>query len=241
MWPEDPLPPLNVPAATALQLIADLIAQGQAIVVKYSQGSQGPRMALDYSMHVSNWTMGAESRINSLFVKPIMFSGALRTMSGSIDIAKLKELFSALSLPPALPEKPVSPSGFTVVAESRIAELINLKPGAFDFAKLIRLCEELNTAYSSGCFLASIMITRAILDHVPPVFGMKDFPNLVAQYPCPRSFKEAMQNLEQSARKIADLHLHGQIRKQESLPTPQQVNFSHGLDLLLSEIIRVSQ
>lgn len=198
-------------------------------------------MALDHSMNVSSWTMDAETRINSLFTKPIMFSGTLRTMNGSIDIAKLNKLFSSLSPPPALPDKPVPPSEFTVIAQGRIEGLRTLKPGQFDFSKLVRLCEELNTAYSNGCFFATIMITRAILDHVPPVFGMKDFPNLVAQYPCPRSFKDAMQGMELSARKIADLHLHGQIRKQESLPAPQQVNFSHGLDLLLSEIIRISQ
>lgn len=198
-------------------------------------------MALQHSINVSNWASNAEARANSMFTKPIMFSGALRTMNGSIDIAKLNQLFSALSPPPVLPEKPVATSGFTVIAQSRIDGLLALKSGQFDFSKLVRLCEELNTVYGNGCFLATIMTTRAILDHVPPIFGMKDFPNLVAQYPCPRSFKETMQGMETSARKIADLHLHGQIRKQESLPAAQQANFSHGLDLLLSEIIRIMQ
>jgi hypothetical protein len=50
-----------------------------------------------------------------------------------------------------------------------------------------------------------------------------------------------MQNLDASARKIADLHLHGHIRKQEALPVPQQVNFAQGLDLLLAEIVRISR
>jgi hypothetical protein len=99
----------------------------------------------------------------------------------------------------------------------------------------------LNTAYANGCFFASIMLTRAILDHVPPLFGAKDFTNVAGQYPAPRSFKEAMQNLDASARKIADIHLHGQVRKQETLPTAQQVNFAQGLDLLLAEIVRISR
>jgi hypothetical protein len=45
--------------------------------------------------------------------------------------------------------------------------------------------------------------------------------------------------LEKAARKIADMHLHGQIRKAETLPAQQQVNFSAEVDVLLGEIVRV--
>jgi hypothetical protein len=45
-----------------------------------------------------------------------------------------------------------------------------------------------------------------------------------------------MQYLEQSSRKIADIHLHSQVDKNVSLPNELQVNFSSDVDLLLAEI-----
>lgn len=50
-----------------------------------------------------------------------------------------------------------------------------------------------------------------------------------------------MQHLENGAGKIADSHLHTQIRKKEGLPTSLQVNFSPYLDVLLAEVIVILQ
>jgi hypothetical protein len=124
------------------------------------------------------------------------------------------------------------------VSESRIAQIRALAPTAFDLCKLARLCEELNIVYSGGALLATAMLTRAILDHVPPLFGMATFTEVANNYSGTRSFKETMKRLEEAARKIADGHLHGQIRTKETLPEPQQVNFAAEVDVLLAEIVR---
>ena len=50
-----------------------------------------------------------------------------------------------------------------------------------------------------------------------------------------------MQHLQNAARNVADGHLHGQIRKSETLPTAQQVNFAAPLDVLLEEIVRITR
>jgi hypothetical protein len=76
------------------------------------------------------------------------------------------------------------------------------------------------------------MLTRGLLDHVPPVFGKTAFSEVANNYGR-RSFKEAMQPLDGVARKVADWHLHGQIRRTETLPTAQQVSFAASLDMLL--------
>ena len=81
-------------------------------------------------------------------------------------------------------------------------------------------------------------LTRAIIDHVPPIFGCKSFAEVTNNYGGTKSFKEAMANLETSSRKIADHYLHGQIRKSESLPNVTQIDFSNNIDLLLGEIDR---
>ena len=136
--------------------------------------------------------------------------------------------------------QPPSTDGTTFVDISRIRTLADKKHGSYDFSRLVRLCEELNVAYATGCYFAVAALTRAVIDHVPPVFGMKSFSEVASNYAGARSFKDAMGNVDRASRKIADSHLHTQIRKKEDLPTQTQVNFSQELDFLLGEIIRIS-
>lgn len=134
------------------------------------------------------------------------------------------------------------PGNLTLIAESRLVELHALSPAQFDFKKLIRLCEEINTAYSTGCYFATAMLTRGLLDHVPPLFNKSTFNEVANNYSGGgKSFRDAMQHLENAARKVADAHLHMPIRKSETLPTAQQVNSAVQLDLLLSEIVRITK
>lgn len=128
----------------------------------------------------------------------------------------------------------------TYVDLSRIGELRTIKSENFDLSKLIEMCEELNKSYSSGSYLAVAMLMRAILDHVPPIFGCKNFSEVSNNYAGgSRSFKQSMAILENSLRKIADAHLHTQIRRKETLPNMTQVNFRSDLDVMLAEIVRV--
>lgn len=129
----------------------------------------------------------------------------------------------------------------TLIAESRLDELRALRSAQFDFRKLIRLCEELNIAAREDCLLAVGMLTRALLDHVPPVFGVRSFSEVANNYiGGSKSFKETMLHLDTAAKKIADGLLHTQIRPKETLPAQQQVNFGPQLDLLLAEIVRIT-
>ena len=125
------------------------------------------------------------------------------------------------------------------VDPTRIDELRALKNTAYDLRRLIALCEELNVCSANNCVLAVAMLTRAIIDHVPPIFNAKTFAEVASSYPGAKSFKDSMQHLSLSARRIADAHLHIQIRGKEVLPTRTQVDFSRDLDVLLSEIVRI--
>lgn len=119
----------------------------------------------------------------------------------------------------------------------RIKELRSLEQNKFDFCKLIAYCEEANICYQNECYLSVAMLTRAIIDHIPPVFDMTNFQNVYGQYGS-KSFKEQMTHLDKSLRKIADSFLHSHVRNKEILPNNTQVNFSQALDVLLSEICR---
>jgi len=121
---------------------------------------------------------------------------------------------------------------------TRIRELKAIKSEC-DLKKLIELCEELNINSINNCYLAIAMLVRSILDHVAPIFGVCTFSEVASNYGGTRSFKEQMKHLDISSRKIADAHLHTQIRSKETLPTKTQINFSNDLDVLLAEIIRI--
>jgi len=126
------------------------------------------------------------------------------------------------------------------VDHARLEELRGLPRKTFDLSRLIRLCEELNVAYRNACHHSVALLTRSILDHVPPIFDLRAFAEVASNYGS-RSFKETMDHLQNSARKIADGHLHTPIRRTESLPNATQVNFARDLDVLLGEIARISR
>jgi hypothetical protein len=140
----------------------------------------------------------------------------------------------------AVPERPIArlqPENLYVNSD-RIDELRAIKSSSFDLTKLVRLCEELNLCYASESFLAVPMVTRAILDHVPPILGFKTFRQIVNNY-TGGSFRGSMQNLENSLRPIADSFLHIPTRDKETLPNRTQIDFRSDLDVLLQEIVRV--
>lgn len=127
------------------------------------------------------------------------------------------------------------------IEASRIQELENLQPSShFDTTKLAQMLAELNRAYESHSFLSCATLIRAILDHVPPIFGFTNFSGIANNYAGGgKSFRESMQHLERSSRKIADSYLHMHIRQKETLPTKTQVEFRADVDVLVGEIIRV--
>ena len=122
----------------------------------------------------------------------------------------------------------------------RLDELRDLESQQFDFTKLIALCEDINRCYSAGALFGTVVLVRAILDHVPPLFGVTAFKEVANNWSgSSKSFGDSMRHLEKISRKVADAILHTQIRRQEVMPTPTQVDFRSDLDILLQEIVRL--
>ena len=59
----------------------------------------------------------------------------------------------------------------------RILELKNVASPDFDLTILIKLCEELNDTYKNEHYYSTAMLVRAIIDHIPPIFGKGNFVN----------------------------------------------------------------
>lgn len=125
----------------------------------------------------------------------------------------------------------------TYVDLERIKEIEALPNTFFDFSRLIQMLKELNNSFENNNFISVIFLVRAIIDHVPPLFGESTFDQFCANHGG-KSFKDAMNHLQITSRKIANANLHIPIRKKESLPNKTQINFSQDLDILLAEIIR---
>jgi len=126
-----------------------------------------------------------------------------------------------------------------VYVDKKRFQTLKKKSGSFNFSRLLKMLEELDYAFSVENYISVILLVRAILDHIPPIFNLGTFTEVANNYGT-KSFKASMLNLENSSRKIADSYLHTPIRKKESLPNEKQVNFSSDLDVLLAEIIRIS-
>jgi hypothetical protein len=122
------------------------------------------------------------------------------------------------------------------VAKSRIEDLKSINSKEFDLSRLIKLCEEINSNYKMGNYLSVGMIGRTILNHIPPIFGLRSFDE-VANNIGTKSFKDSMRQLSVYFKNVADSYLHQQIRKKEVLPNPAQVEFRSPLDVLLESVI----
>lgn len=127
----------------------------------------------------------------------------------------------------------------TYVSPSRLAEVRGLNSANWDVSRLVRLLEELNTAYAHRSHMSVAMLVRAVTDHVPPVFACKTFAEVANNYAGAKSFQGSVQHLHGSLRNIADAHLHVQIRRSETLPNEAQVDFRADLDVLLAEFVRL--
>lgn len=180
-------------------------------------------------------------------ILPSNFGGEIKSLLKSKQLTKTKEGYklnvrakewvkSQISIPTASPV--IKNKSASYVNSQRIKELMSIKNDNFDLSRLLELCRELNLAFQTESYLSVPVLVRAVIDHIPPVFGLNNFSE-VANNSGSKSFKESMKNMDVSSRKIGDSFLHTQIRSKEVLPNSTQVDFSNDLDILLSEVYRI--
>ena len=174
-----------------------------------------------------------------MMFNPPYFMNMVQIVSDMID-----QTIGVLKTSPPRPKKREATD--TIIKDhyvdpTRIRELEAISSRKFDTTKLVRVCEELNIANNNSCYMTIAMLTRTIIDHVPPLLRLKTFAEVTNNYKGTKSFKESMKHLQDSMRKISDSVLHTTIREKETLPTFVQVNFSADLDVLLGEIVRVNK
>jgi hypothetical protein len=124
----------------------------------------------------------------------------------------------------------------TYLDKNTLLCLSKIESKDFDLSRLISLCNELDDNYSLENYHSCAMLLRAILDHIPPIFGKKTFDDVCAQHGG-QSFKDIVRPLNETAKKIGDNYLHTQINKKVSVITKTQVDFQANLDILLNEMV----
>lgn len=124
------------------------------------------------------------------------------------------------------------------VDKNTLLRLNKIESENFDLSRLIAFCNELDDNYSLENYHSCAMLLRAILDHISPVFNKKSFGDVCAQHGG-KSFKDIIEPLNKTAKKIGDDYLHTQISKKVLATTKIQVSFQANLDTLLNEVAAI--
>lgn len=122
-----------------------------------------------------------------------------------------------------------------IIEPGIIARLTEANSSAVDVGTLAKMCREINSSYAYGNILATALLMRTVLNHVPPVFGCETFAQVAANVG--KSLKESFDHLENGLRKVADFHTHRKIAAAESYPSVAQVEpFKPQFELLLHQV-----
>jgi hypothetical protein len=140
--------------------------------------------------------------------------------------------------------EPVS-AEITSYADEKIVDALRSKTanGKFDLTKLLALIDELNENYANENTYACLALIRAIMDHVPPILGCKNFEEVASSYPGWRSSSKSnrvstnqsyMQNLL-TYKKNGDDAMHRPASPHEDLLTMADVPSRVWVNVLLRE------
>ena len=89
-----------------------------------------------------------------------------------------------------------------------------------------------------GNYIAVGLLIRAVMNHIPPpALGFKNFEQVANNHKCDRSVKSALDNLQNSAKKLFEIIAHEQISKKEPRNiSGEDVDCRQLLKLLLDEM-----
>lgn len=123
------------------------------------------------------------------------------------------------------------------VSRDHIRELRTLQQiPNFDVRRLDCLLGELNSAWENKNWLTVPILVRTIVDFVAPLFGSKDFEQVVANWQGP-SEKKILQTLVVVGKNAGNIATHRQIDTQSTMPVSQQADFRPAMAHLLEQVI----
>lgn len=105
--------------------------------------------------------------------------------------------------------------------------------------KLIEHCISLNNNYKNKNYTTVAILVRGILDYIPTIFSFANTAQVYSGLKGKRTFKNALKELDQASRNLADDGLHTPARKDETLKVSKITvdNLLGNLNIVLSETV----
>ncbi|MGV9346355.1 hypothetical protein ACWDSD_16305 [Streptomyces spiralis] len=107
---------------------------------------------------------------------------------------------------------------------------------AWNLDKLLQLLTELDESYGANQPYSCHALLRAIIDHVPPILGLKSFEQAVSNYQWTPTDKKYMKRLLEFKNQADDV-MHRHISKRPSVITMHDVPAAAYLNALLAECL----
>jgi hypothetical protein len=106
--------------------------------------------------------------------------------------------------------------------------------------KLLEHLKALNTAYANEHYVNCIILFRAILDYIPPIFGYRNALELISQLNSKITFRKVLDEFERFTRNLADDALHNPANKIDIIKITKQTvdNLAPNLLLILETVAR---
>ncbi|MFC4328697.1 hypothetical protein ACFPC0_12790 [Streptomyces andamanensis] len=124
------------------------------------------------------------------------------------------------------------------ISDKIVADLQSIADSSkLNCEKLLKLIGELNAAYSGGRVYSALAIVRAIIDHIPPIFGFIKFSEVHSNWAWGRTDKNYMLKLS-DFRSTADDVLHRQISSNVDLIEIEDLPPRTWLNRLLQECVQ---
>lgn len=70
--------------------------------------------------------------------------------------------------------------------------------------KLIEHCNSLNNSYKKRNYTTVAIVIRGVLDYIPTIFGFANTTQVYSELQGKRTFKDALKQLDQASRNLAD-------------------------------------
>ena len=138
------------------------------------------------------------------------------------------------------------------VNHQTMKKLKNLEQEKINLQRLVQFCEEINHNWRYQNYSSVGLLSRAIIHHVPPLFGHKSFTEFVNNYKFNSSLthnlnsslthnhsskKRLMENLLNSQKHVSDIINHEMVAETNVTINEQMVDCRREIEVLLQEII----
>lgn len=126
-------------------------------------------------------------------------------------------------------------SSSSFISNELVDQFTSLKVRKFSLKRLIHYCEQINRNYELGYYESVAFTTRALMDHVPPIFNQPNFESIGSKVGQGKttSFKKSCDKLHNSLKHIVDDLIHKQISAGTSLLVKEEIDFSQDLNTFL--------